>query len=309
MILTVTLNPALDKTVQVADFSINSVNRVREIRLDAGGKGINVCKVVHSLGGQCLALGILGGDTGRYIWQALDTMGIANDFVFVPESTRTNLKVVDAKNHTYTDINEPGAPVGAQVLAELSQKLFARVTGGDIVVFAGTAPDGVPEDIFARWATRCRALGAFVYADLDGGLLASTVEAAPYMIKPNDAELARLVGRPVATMQDCADGARLLLGKGIRLVAVSLGSRGALFAHGDGMMVAENAPVAVKSTVGAGDAMLAAFAFCHARGMAWQEAAVWAMATANAKVAEEGSSPPSLDKIKALLPKIKLRPL
>lgn len=297
MILTVTLNPALDKTVYIPDFTLDQVNRVQKIHLDPGGKGINVCKVVNALGGKSLALGLLGGDVGRYIKSRLDEMGVESDFLFIDGETRTNLKVVDEKNRTYTDLNEPGPTVDAPAIAALGERLFARIGAGDIVVFAGGAPKGVPDDLLKGWTERCRELGAYVYADLDGALLAKTVEAAPYLVKPNDVELSRLLGRPMETEADLISGAKELVSRGIRLAAISLGAKGALFCKDGALFVAEGLKVDVRSTVGAGDSMLAALAWCHDRGLDWEEAARWAVATASAKVTEEGSAPPSLSKV------------
>lgn len=298
MILTVTLNPALDKTVYIPDFAVDRVNRIQKIHLDPGGKGINVCKAVNALGGKSLALGILGGGTGRYIKDRLDELGVENEFLFIDGDTRTNLKVVDEKNRTYTDLNEPGPTVDAAVISALGEKLFARVGEGDIVVFAGGAPRGVPDELFRVWTERCKALGACVYADLDGVLLAKTVEAAPYLVKPNDTELSRLLGRPMETTEDLISGAKELTARGVRLAAVSLGAKGALFCKDGELFMAEGLKVDVRSTVGAGDSMLAALAWCQDRGLDWKEAARWAVATASAKVTEEGSSPPRLEKVR-----------
>ncbi len=304
MIITVTLNPALDKTVYIPDFVVDQVNRVQNIHLDPGGKGINVCKVVNALGGKSLAIGILGGGTGRYIKSRLDEMGVENDFLFIDGDTRTNLKVVDEKNKTYTDINEPGPTVDTAVLSALDEKIFPRIGEGDIVVFSGGAPKGVPEDLLKVWTRRCKDLGAYVYADLDGALLAKTIEAAPDMVKPNDTELSRLLGRPMETMQDIISGARELISQGVGLAVISLGSKGALFCKDGEILMAEGLKVDVHSTVGAGDSMLAALAWGQDRGLDWKEAARWAVATASAKVTEEGSSPPSLDKVKEFLSRV-----
>lgn len=300
MILTVTLNPALDKTAYIPDFTVDRVNRAEGIRLDPGGKGINVCKVVNALGGKSLALGFLGGGTGRYIKSRLDELGVENEFIFIDGDTRTNLKVVDEKRGTYTDINEPGPAVDAAAISALGEQLFARAGPGDIVVFAGGAPRGVPDELLKVWTGRCKALGAYVYADLDGALLARTVEAAPYLVKPNDAELSRLLGRPMESEADLISGARELAARGVRRAVISLGAKGALFCEDGALFMAEGIPVDVRSTVGAGDSMLAALAWCQDRGVGWEEAARWAVAAASAKVTEEGSSPPAFEKVEEL---------
>ena len=151
MIYTVTLTPALDKTVVIPNFTVDHVNRIRTVRLDPGGKGINVSKVLKALGMESVATGILGGGTGRFILDRLDEMQIAHDFVTVPEETRTNLKVIDDVRNTHTDINEPGAPADPAVLERVLSGLLSSVRPGDRVVLAGKAPAGAPDTLFGEW--------------------------------------------------------------------------------------------------------------------------------------------------------------
>ena len=139
MIVTITLTPALDKTVTLPGFAVDKVNRVQSMRLDAGGKGINVSKVLKALGTDSVACGILGGGTGRFIQNSLTEAGIACDFAQVPQDTRTNLKVIDPVNHTNTDINEAGAPVSEETLEEVFARAAAHLHKDDIVVLAGKA--------------------------------------------------------------------------------------------------------------------------------------------------------------------------
>ena len=151
MIYTVTLNPALDKTVEIEAFAVDTVNRITAMRTDPGGKGINVSKVIRELGGKSVATGILGGDTGRSILSALEVMGLETFFYFVEGETRTNLKVVDPVNHTNTDINEPGVVVSKEILDGLLQELLTKLGGEDLVVLSGSLPKGAPRDTYYTW--------------------------------------------------------------------------------------------------------------------------------------------------------------
>ena len=307
MIYTVTLNPALDKTVQVPQFAIDRVNRVKALQLDPGGKGINVSKVLHVLGQPSVALGFLGGETGSSIARRLAAMGIQHDFVRISGETRTNLKVVDPQSGTYTDINEPGPTVKRGELAKLEENLFARLRPGDRVVLAGGAPVGVQGNLPSRWGMRCKQAGALLYADLEGVLLADVLAAGPQMVKPNEAELCRLVGKTLSTIDDFAAMAQTLQRQGCAQVVVSLGARGALFVAQGGVYYAPGLAVAVQSTVGAGDAMVAALCDGAQRQLPFCEQARWAMAVSAAKVMQPGSAPPTMQQAQALLPNVVLQ--
>ena len=126
MIYTVTLNPALDKTVVIPSLRVDAVNRITSMRTDPGGKGINVSKVISKLGGESIAAGILGGDTGRAVLSALEERKLATCFHFAEGETRTNMKIIDPENHTNTDINEPGMTVSGEILGELLEELLAK---------------------------------------------------------------------------------------------------------------------------------------------------------------------------------------
>ena len=145
MIFTVTLNPAVDKTLLIPDFAVDRVNRVALAVTDPGGKGINVSKSVQALGGESVCLGILGGETGEYIASALTKMELQHDFVMTDNPTRTNIKIVDLQQKTNTDINEQGAPVEQQWLDAVWEKLHIRTKPGDTVIFAGKNPPGTPD--------------------------------------------------------------------------------------------------------------------------------------------------------------------
>ncbi len=304
MIYTVTLNPALDKTVEIPRFALDCVNRITAMRTDPGGKGINVSKVIAKLGGQSTVLALLGGSTGHKIADALAEMGLNCRITFVAGETRTNLKVVDPVNHTNTDINEPGIEVTEEILDTMLDELISMLKPGDIVAISGSLPKGAPKDTYFRWVRSCRQAGAKVFLDVDGALLAEGLKAAPYLVKPNNEELSRLVGRPLETITELTAAAADLLEFGVKKVVVSLGSAGALYVTADTVILAEGLKVPVGSTVGAGDSVVAALAFAEERGMSLIEAVRLSTATGAANVMCSGSQAAEYEAIESLIGKV-----
>lgn len=307
MIYTVTLNPALDKTVEIPGMALDTVNRVTSMRTDPGGKGINVSKVIAKLGGESCAVGILGGESGRTLLAALEREGLRTHFRFVEGQTRTNLKIIDRALHTNTDINEPGLTVSPAELDALLRDLLGMVREGDIVVLAGSLPQGAPQDTYRVWTAACREKGARVCLDADGVLLAEGLKAAPYLIKPNEDELSRLVGhRLTDTDELIAEGRRLLKG-GVTRVVISLGERGALYLRRNEVLYAEGLSVPVGSTVGAGDSVVAALAYADSLGMSDEDAVRLSTATGAANVMCSGTQPAEREAVEKLLPQVKIR--
>lgn len=306
MIYTVTLNPALDKTVEIPGMALDTVNRVTSMRTDPGGKGINVSKVIAKLGGESCAVGILGGESGRTLLAALEREGLRTHFRFVEGQTRTNLKIIDRALHTNTDINEPGLTVSPADLDALLRDLLGMVREGDIVVLAGSLPQGAPQDTYRVWTAACREKGARVCLDADGVLLAEGLKAAPYLIKPNEDELSRLVGhRLTDTDELIAEGRRLLKG-GVTRVVISLGEHGALYLRGNEVLYAEGLSVPVGSTVGAGDSVVAALTYADSLDMSDEDAVRLSTATGAANVMCSGTQPAEREAVEKLLPQVKI---
>ena len=304
MIITVTLNPALDKTVEIPDFSLDAVNRITAMRTDPGGKGLNVSKVIAKLGGTSTVVGVLGGTTGRRIADAMDALGIACQFTFVDGETRTNLKVIDPARHTNTDLNEPGLTVDQETLDHMRDALVAAIRPGDIVVLSGSLPKGAPADTYGSWTAACRTAGARVFLDADGEPLAHGLAAKPYLAKPNNHELSRLTGRALETSDDLLAAARTLIADGVERVVVSMGGDGALFVSADGAYRAGGLRVPVGSTVGAGDSMVAALAYAAEQGMADADTVRLAVATSAANVMCSGSQAAERSAVDELLPHV-----
>lgn len=308
MIYTVTLNPALDKTVEIPSLTVDSVNRITTMRTDPGGKGINVSKVIDKLGGKSIAIGILGGDTGRNIQTALKRMGLETDFCFVDGETRTNMKIIDPVNHTNTDINEPGVTVSKEILDALLDDLLEKISDGDIVVISGSMPKGSPEDTYYVWTKACREKGAKVILDADGALFATGVKAAPYLVKPNNHELSRFAGRTLETVEELtAEAKKLMQEYGIKKVVVSMGGDGALYVTENETIYAEGLKVPVGSTVGAGDSVVAALAVAEEKGSTLEDTVRLSTATGAANVMCSGTQAAEYEVIESLIPKVTFR--
>lgn len=309
MIYTVTLNPALDKTVEIPSLTIDSVNRITTLRTDPGGKGINVSKVIDKLGRKSIATGILGGDTGHNILSSLEKMELESDFLFVEGETRTNLKIIDPVSKTNTDINEPGVTVSEEILNQLKDKLLKKLNADDIVILSGSLPKEAPQNTYNVWVKDCKEAGAKVFLDADGPLLAEGIKAGPYLIKPNNHELSGLMGQELTTPQELTEAARGLMKYGIEKVIVSMGGDGALYVTKDYVYYAEGLKVPVGSTVGAGDSVVAALAVAEEAGMTPEETVALSTATGAANVMCSGTQAAEYSVIETLIPKVSFQKL
>ncbi len=305
-IYTITLNPALDKTVRVPNFAIDQVNRITWLRQDAGGKGINVSKVIAKLGGESTAIAVLAGQTGQWIANALVENNIKVQAITVPGETRTNLKVVDTESGTNTDINEPGPEVTDSVLEQALVDVISKTSAGDIVVLSGSLPRGASVDTYGRWTSALRNAGLKVYLDADGAALSAGLEQKPYFTKPNDHELSAMLGRKLVDLDAIAAAASEIVAGGIDTVCVSMGSNGAVYATANEVWYAGPVKVKVGSTVGAGDSVVAAFAFADARGLSTEDTLRLAMATGAANVMESGTQAAERSVVDSLIEKVQL---
>lgn len=297
MIITVTLNPAIDKTLEVDNCTIGSINRVSSIKIDAGGKGINVSKVIKNLKGESIALGSLAGCTGKFIKNYLDTEMIKNDFIFSQGETRTNIKIVDKVKNTNTDINEPGNKVSGEDIERIREKVFKDIKKEDILVLSGSVPQGVGKNIYEMWIKDAKKLGVKTILDADGELLKQGILSGPYLIKPNIHELEMLFDVKINGIQEVISHCKKIFNYGVNIIAVSLGSEGALFMNGEKIIYAHGLKVEVKSTVGAGDSMVAALAFALDKGYSFEKSATLSVAAATAGVMTEGTTAGDLSNI------------
>lgn len=307
MIYTVTLNPAIDKTVEIPGFTAGKVNRIQSLRVDAGGKGINVTKCLTNLGTDSTAAMLVGGSSGKNIQQMLAEQNIRTLAVSVSGETRTNLKIIDPTGHSNTDINEPGPFVGEEALDELKKQIAQQIHAGDAVILSGSLPKGADPATYKTWCTYFQELGALVYLDADGEAMKEGIQAVPYMVKPNDEELSRLLGKPLETLEDLVQAGQSLLNMGIQDVVISLGSKGGLFLNREGCFLAEALKVPVRSTVGAGDSMVAAMAYGKEKNLPRQQQIQLAVAMGAASVMCDGTQAPDRELVWELAKQVTIK--
>ncbi|MDR0376524.1 MAG: 1-phosphofructokinase [Spirochaetaceae bacterium] len=316
MIVTVTLNPALDKTAAVDVMRPNALNRLRDITVDAGGKGVNVSDMIKALGGRTLAAGFAGGYVGDELLARITERGIEHDFVRIKAMTRINLKVMDAGGRL-TELNEPGPVILSEEWEALEKKLSSLAAPENIFVLSGSLPRGIPADTYQRLCVALRSAGARVFVDADGEALRLALEAPPDYIKPNRYELLQYFGVENEGGECAGDRIdayltgllRRLLDRGVSLAALSLGPEGALFVSPEAAWRAGALAVPVRSTVGAGDCMVGALAFGIEQGFPLERCLALSLAASAGAVAADGTQAPSASVVEELVKDVHLRRL
>lgn len=278
MIVTLTLNPSLDRAIEVEALERGAVIRAASAHLDPGGKGVNVSRALLGYGIGSTAVVPCGGDEGEQLVRLLRAEGVRVDAVPIAGLTRSNITIAEPDG-TVTKINEPGARLEPEELDVLAAAVLEAAGPGDWAVVCGSLPPGVPDDVYARLCRRLDAAGIHVAVDSSGPALVAAVAAGPALVKPNREELAEAAGRPIAVLGDAVDAAKELRALGAGAVLASLGADGAVLVEADRVTVGE-APVASRrSSVGAGDALLAGFLAAGGRGSrALAEALAWGAA-------------------------------
>ncbi|WP_130910372.1 1-phosphofructokinase [Pseudomonas sp. Sample_9] len=255
-ILTLTLNPALDLTVELSRLDAGQVNRSEEMHTHAAGKGVNVAQVLADLGHQVTVSGFLGEDNQQAFETLFAKRGFVDAFVRVPGETRSNIKVAE-QDGRITDINGPGPVVDATAQQALLDRLLQIAPGHDAVVVAGSLPRGVTAQWLRELIERLNALGLKVALDSSGEALRAALQASPWLIKPNTEELAHALGCEVVSPIAEAQAAARLHGQGIEHVVISHGADGVNWFSVGSALHASPPKVSVASTVGAGDSLLA----------------------------------------------------
>ncbi|HJC25551.1 MAG TPA: 1-phosphofructokinase [Candidatus Eisenbergiella merdavium] len=295
MILTVTLNPAVDKTCRTEELFCGRVNRMRSLTNIAGGKGINVSRILRQYGCEVTATGFLGGFPGQWIEKELLKTGMRCEFVKIGQETRSSMNIV-ADNGYVTEILEPGPQITEQEMEEFLERYDRLLPDCSIVVLSGSAPRGVPEGIYAELIRRARARGKETVLDTSGELLRKGIEAAPTLIKPNRREMEYVIGHRLNGRDGLLEAAAFLRRNGVHLAAVSMGNRGLLMAGEEGLFYARPPRVKALNTVGCGDCVVASMVMSRLAGLGEEEMLrrAVALSAASASCLESGSVPGEL---------------
>lgn len=309
MIITVTMNPAIDKTVDIDHLVRGGLNRLKNVIIDAGGKGINVSKTIKALGGETIATGFIGGSGGVLIKKVLMEQGIQSDFIEIKNEVRINLKVVESDGNV-TELNEPGPFVTKDEMNSLMDKLLSYANEEALFVLAGSIPNGIDKNVYQILTQRLKEKGAKVFLDADGELFINALESCPDIIKPNRHELEEYFHMDYrADEEELITVGNKLLEKGIGMVAISLGQMGAIFLTKEKVLKCPGLKVEAHSTVGAGDAMVAALAYGLDLGLTMEECAKLGVATSAGAVTTIGTKPPNKELVDELLHKVQINTL
>lgn len=278
MIYTVTLNPSIDYIVRLDQVVVGSVNRMDSDDKFAGGKGINVSRVLKRLEIENTATGFIGGFTGKFITDTLKKEAIKTQFVQVLEDTRINVKI---KADQETEINGTGPTITKDQLEEL-KTILSSLKPEDIVVFAGSSNKNLGNVVYKDLISLTRQTGAQVVCDFEGQTLMDSLEFSPLLVKPNNHELGDIFGVELTSLDEIEQYAREILLKGAQHVIISMAGDGALFVTKDGSYFAKPIKGTVKNSVGAGDSMVAGFTGEFVRSGDALEAFKWGVACGTA---------------------------
>ena len=278
MIYTVTLNPSIDFIVRLDHLELGSVNRMTSDDKFAGGKGINVSRILQRLDVDNTATGFIGGFTGRFVENGLIAEGIKTNFVQVSEDTRINVKI---KAGEETEINGAGPKISDEKLAEL-KAILAGLSSEDTVVFAGSAPSSLGNQVYNTLIPIAKKAGAEVVCDFEGQTLLDSLNYQPLLVKPNSHELADIFGVELNGLEDIEKYAREILAKGAKNVIISMAGDGALLVTPEAAYFAKPIKGTVKNSVGAGDSMVAGFTGEYVKSGDPIEALKWGVACGTA---------------------------
>jgi 1-phosphofructokinase/tagatose 6-phosphate kinase len=312
VILTVTLNAAIDRTVAVPNFRLGHRHRAVESRTVAGGKGINVARALRLLGRPVIAAGFAGGPTGNRVLEQLRGESILTDFTWIAGETRINMAVIDPTSGEQTEINERGPAVSPEEVERFVERLGYLADGARICVLAGTLPPGAGEDLYARLVEGLRERGVTTILDSEGEPMLAGIRAGASVVTPNEREAEELVGQEFADGDDVAQGLAELVRLGAGEAAITRPD-GCVAAIGEGadrrVLEVRTRPLDPVSTVGSGDAFLAGYVAARYDGREPEECLVYGVACGAESTQHFGAGTVDRNGVERLLAAVEVRDL
>lgn len=306
MILTVTLNAAIDKRYVVEEFKVGEVNRVKECAYVPGGKGLNVSKPAAVAGAEVVATGFVGGHAGNYIEASLKDYHVKSAFYHLESESRSCINIWDEKNCVQTEFLEPGFTVTESEFQGFLEEFKELVKQADVVAMSGSVPKGLDGTAYQKLVKVVKDAGKKVILDTSGKLLEMGIEACPTMIKPNIDEIRMLTGKECAEIGEIVEAAKEIHARGVEVVAVSLGADGSLAVSDEGVFRAIVPRIDAVNTVGCGDSMIAGFALGFAEGLGIEETLRKASAISAAAALREETGYFVMEDMQRLYPQIKI---
>jgi 1-phosphofructokinase family hexose kinase len=312
VILTVTLNAAIDRTVAVPNFRLGRRHRAVESRTVAGGKGINVARALSLLGRPVIATGFVGGPSGTRVLEGLQEESVLTDFTRIASETRINLAVIDPTSGDQTEINERGPAVSPEEVKRLFDRIGYLAGGAKICVLAGSVPPGAGDDIYARLVDDLSRRGVPVVLDAEGEAMLAGVRAGAAMVTPNEAEAEELVGQEFADKGDLAQGLLELVRLGAGEAAITRPD-GCVAAVGEGsarrLLEVHTEPLEAVSTVGSGDAFVAGYVAARYEGRSAEECLAYGVACGAESTQHFGAGTVDRNQVERLLGEVSVHDL
>ena len=302
MILSICPNPSIDCTMELEQLNVGKMNRINNKVLTYSGKALNVAIGVSRLGGDSFATGFMFENDGSLFCQRLDNEKVKYSFVWNSGGVRVNYKIVDNRS-MLTEINDKGEIVSLEKQQELITLVSSLAPSSSVVVMSGSLPKGVEDDYYQKLIKEIPK-GVKVIVDTEKNKLLNAVSEGVYLVKPNLTELENIIGNKIKSKQDMINGCNKLIDKGAENVLLSLGSKGAILSNGTNTYFCKSASVAVNSTVGAGDSMVAAVSVMTERGLPMDEILKCAVAAGTASVTTPGTNLFYRDKYEEIYSKI-----
>ncbi len=303
MITTVTMNPCIDRTLEVEKMEIGGTNRVIYARNDIGGKGINAAIALKHLGitGRCI--GINYSDNWKSVEQFLSKQKVAYKFTICQGNMRINTKIFERKDGTMTEFNERGAHVGQDTLQHFMEIFDESLNNSEMLILNGSVPPGIPADIYRKMIKKAARCSVRTILDASGEQLREGVKAAPFIIKPNLAELSETVGRKLDDRGQIVKAAQELVGQGTSYVCISMGAEGALLVGEEGVYESLPLKLDVRGVQGAGDSMVAGICLAVMEKKGPEDMLRYGTAAASASLQLDGTQLCSREDFDRLLPK------